>query len=316
MGFGFRVGVPGMSVRVSTRGVRTSVGPRAARISVGCGGTRVSSGLGPFYASSSLRGAGSRRGTSTRRTASRPRAVAPSAAQLDRERRQADRAQQDAQRDAAIAQLTELRRQMTSVHLQSFPMARQPVVLGPPPLGLPWAQAEAQAFHLQQVGRFARAERSAAKSRAAVEAPSFLSAEQARLHAAHASLCAEAEHWWQALVANDEETVCEAVNTAFSDDPVCMAPDRRRVQTAVIGHAESEDPVVLPREATELDSFRERHSGQSYWSGGVAGRLRTPTHHQALHRPLLFPVKFCVLNCRLPVPLAQGPAPPSCPRSR
>lgn len=50
-----------------------------------------------------------------------------------------------------------------------------------------------------------------------------------------------------------------------------MAPDRRRVQTAVIGHAESEDPVVLPREATELDSFRERHSGQSYSSGGWLG---------------------------------------------
>ncbi|MFE7708351.1 hypothetical protein ACFU6I_21720 [Streptomyces sp. NPDC057486] len=63
---------------------------------------------------------------------------------------------------------------------------------GPPPLGLPWAQAEAQAFHLQGVGRFARAERSAAKSRTALEAPSFLAAEQARLHAAHASLCAEA----------------------------------------------------------------------------------------------------------------------------
>ncbi|WP_326815709.1 TerD family protein [Streptomyces sp. NBC_01763] len=108
---------------------------------------------------------------------------------------------------------------MTSVHLQSFPMAHQPVVPGPPPLGLPWAQAEAQACHLHQVGRFARAERSAAKSRAALEAPAFLSAEQARLPAAHASLCAEAEHWWQALAANDEETVCEAVNTAFSDNP-------------------------------------------------------------------------------------------------
>ncbi|MFI6063182.1 hypothetical protein [Streptomyces sp. NPDC051286] len=46
-----------------------------------------------------------------------------------------------------------------------------------------------------------------------------------------------------------------------------MALDRRRVQTAVIGHAESEDPVVLPMEAIELDSFRERHTGQSYWCG-------------------------------------------------
>lgn len=29
----------------------------------------------------------------------------------------------------------------------------------------------------------------------------------------------EAQQWWQALVANDEGTVCEAVNTAFSDNP-------------------------------------------------------------------------------------------------
>lgn len=75
MGFGFRVGVPGMSVRVSTRGVRTSVGPRAARISVGSGGTRISSGLGPFYASSSL--SGGRRRTSTSTVASFRKAFTP-----------------------------------------------------------------------------------------------------------------------------------------------------------------------------------------------------------------------------------------------
>ncbi|MFE7332322.1 hypothetical protein ACFU8W_47225 [Streptomyces sp. NPDC057565] len=46
-----------------------------------------------------------------------------------------------------------------------------------------------------------------------------------------------------------------------------MALDRRRVQTAVIGYAESEDPVVLPMEAIGLDNFRERHTGQSYWCG-------------------------------------------------
>lgn len=81
MGFGFRVGVPGMSVRVSTRGVRTSIVPRAARVSVGSGGARLSSGLGPFCASSSLSGGRGR--TSTRRSP-RSRTVAPSAAQLER----------------------------------------------------------------------------------------------------------------------------------------------------------------------------------------------------------------------------------------
>ncbi|MGW2518956.1 TerD family protein [Streptomyces sp. NPDC001617] len=205
-----------MSVRVSTRGVRTSLGPRAARISVGSGGARVSSGLGPFYASSSLRG--SRGRTSTRRSP-RSRTVVPSAAQLERARRQAERAQQEAQRDAAIAELRELRRQMTEVHLQVFPAAHPPVLPEVPQLGLPWALAEAQAFHLQGVGRLARAERAAAKQRAQQDAPAYLAAETARLHAIRDRMADEAGQWWQALLANDEGIVCEAVNTAFSDNP-------------------------------------------------------------------------------------------------
>ncbi|WP_425825827.1 TerD family protein [Streptomyces fractus] len=217
MGFGFRVGVPGMSVRVSTRGVRTSVGPRAARLSVGSGGARVSSGLGPFYASSSV--GGNRRRTTTRRTATRSRTVAPSAAQLDRARRQAERAQQQAERDAAIARLTELRREMTTVHLQSFPDAHAPVVPETPQLGEPWALAEAQAFHLRGVRRLARAERAAARRRAELDAPVYLAAERARLRDIRQQWQADADRWWRALNANDEDTVCEAVNTAFSDNP-------------------------------------------------------------------------------------------------
>ncbi|WP_455356923.1 hypothetical protein [Streptomyces sp. SYSU K217416] len=46
-----------------------------------------------------------------------------------------------------------------------------------------------------------------------------------------------------------------------------MALDKRRVQTAVIGHADSELPVVLPMEAIELDDFRARRAGQTYWCG-------------------------------------------------
>lgn len=117
MGFGFRVGVPGMSVGLDSWSAHLGR-VRAARLGMGSGGGRMSTGFGPFYASSSL--GGNRRRTSTRRT-TRSRAVAPSAAQLDRARRQVERAQQEAERDAAITQLRELRRQMTSVHLQSFP---------------------------------------------------------------------------------------------------------------------------------------------------------------------------------------------------
>lgn len=46
-----------------------------------------------------------------------------------------------------------------------------------------------------------------------------------------------------------------------------MALDKRRVQTAVIGHADSGLPVVLPIEAIELDGFRARHTDQTYWCG-------------------------------------------------
>jgi stress response protein SCP2 len=237
-------------VRVSTRGVRTSVGPRAARISVGSGGARVSSGLGPFYASSSLRGS---RGRTTTRRSPRPRTVAPSAAQLERARRQAERAQQEAQRDAAIAELRELRRQMTEVHLQSFPAAHPPVIPDVPQLGLPWALAEAQAFHLQGVGRLARAERAAAKQRAQQDAPAYLVAESARLQTVRDRMAAEAAQWWQALLANDEGTVCEAVNTAFADNPAagCAVGVDGSVMSVLMRH---QDLDTLPTQTPGLTS--------------------------------------------------------------
>jgi hypothetical protein len=142
--------------------------------------------MGPLYASSSL-GGGRRSGTS--RT-NRRRTGVPSPAQWDRARRQAERAQQEAQRDAAIAQLRELRRQTTSVHLQSFTPISPPVVPGPPKLGLAWALAEAQAHHLEGLGIFARAERAAAKQRAEADAPIYLAAEEARLPSVHQRLVA------------------------------------------------------------------------------------------------------------------------------
>ncbi|MFJ9736777.1 TerD family protein [Streptomyces sp. NPDC101166] len=138
---------------------------------------------------------------------------------MERARRQAERAQQEAERDAAIAQLQELRQQMTSVHLQSFAAAQPPLIPAAPHLGLPWALAEAQTFHLQGVGRLARAERAAAKQRAQQDAPEYLATETERLHAAREQMVTEAGQWWQALLSNDEATVCEAVNTAFSDNP-------------------------------------------------------------------------------------------------
>ncbi|WP_229841721.1 TerD family protein [Streptomyces brasiliensis] len=172
---------------------------------------------------------------------------------MERARRQAERAQQEAERDAAIAQLRELRRQTTSVHLQPFPVAHPPVVPDVPQLGLPWALAEAQAFHLQGVGRLARAERAAARQRAQQDAPAYLAAETARLYAVHDRMAGGAAQWWQALLANDEATVCEAVNTAFSDNPAagCAVGVDGSVMSVVM---RQQDLDTLPTQTPGLTS--------------------------------------------------------------
>lgn len=69
--------------------------------------------------------------------------------------------------------------------------------------------------------------------------------------------------------------------------------DKRRVQTAVIGHADSELPVVLPMEAIELDDFRARHADETYWCGVWLGgcghqlgtKLYTDRACHFAHRP-------------------------------
>ncbi|WEH43993.1 hypothetical protein [Streptomyces sp. AM 2-1-1] len=58
-----------------------------------------------------------------------------------------------------------------------------------------------------------------------------------------------------------------------------MRRDKRQIQTAVLGSADSEEPLVLPLEAIELDAFRSFHEQDSFWCGlllgGCGGRLTT-----------------------------------------
>lgn len=53
--------------------------------------------------------------------------------------------------------------------------------------------------------------------------------------------------------------------------------DHRLVQTAVIGHKDSDLPVILPMEAHELDLWRRKHPEYTYWCGlqlgGCGGEL-------------------------------------------
>ncbi|WP_246097523.1 hypothetical protein [Streptomyces botrytidirepellens] len=58
-----------------------------------------------------------------------------------------------------------------------------------------------------------------------------------------------------------------------------MRDDRRQIQTAVLGSADSEEPLILPLEAIELDAFRHWHEHDTFWCGlllgGCGGQLTT-----------------------------------------
>ncbi|MEV4335310.1 hypothetical protein AB0K02_33255 [Streptomyces sp. NPDC049597] len=63
-----------------------------------------------------------------------------------------------------------------------------------------------------------------------------------------------------------------------------MPQDQRLVQTAVLGSAESEVPVMLPMNAADLDGFRRQYAGESFWCGrwlgGCGGRLSDKRYEQ------------------------------------
>ncbi|MFF4138524.1 hypothetical protein ACFY1B_45430 [Streptomyces mirabilis] len=50
-----------------------------------------------------------------------------------------------------------------------------------------------------------------------------------------------------------------------------MRGDRRQIQTAVLGGADSEEPLILPLEAIEPDAFRRRHELDTFWCGLLLG---------------------------------------------
>ncbi|MEU4886341.1 MULTISPECIES: hypothetical protein [Streptomyces] len=69
--------------------------------------------------------------------------------------------------------------------------------------------------------------------------------------------------------------------------------DHRLVQTAVVGDAHSDHPVILPMDAAELDAWRKRHPHYTYWCGyelgGCGGKLSDRLYHDKVchfaHQP-------------------------------
>ncbi|MER7540982.1 hypothetical protein ABTX77_40455 [Streptomyces sp. NPDC097704] len=50
-----------------------------------------------------------------------------------------------------------------------------------------------------------------------------------------------------------------------------MRGGRRQIQTAVLGGVDSEEPLLLPLEAIELDAFRRLHEHDTFWCGLLLG---------------------------------------------
>src|SRR5690348_5195439 len=109
---------PGVRIRASSRGFSAGIGPRAARMHVGTRGVGVSTGVGPFGAYQHL-GGGSRRRSTGRSSYSGRGSYsygAPSRTTLAA----LERAARQAEKEAEIARVAEIERQLVSVHLENF----------------------------------------------------------------------------------------------------------------------------------------------------------------------------------------------------
>ncbi|HUR47913.1 MAG TPA: TerD family protein [Acidimicrobiales bacterium] len=155
--------------------------------------------------------------SSSRRGGSR--SYGPSPAQIERLQRQAERAQAHAEKEAAIARLQAVLNDLTTDHLQDFPRAQRPAPPTPPATPLEVIAKEATRHHLAGVSVFARRERTTAKEHAQREAAAYLADLEQQIRARRREWEEDAESWWRALNNNDEPTVLDAVNAAFSDNP-------------------------------------------------------------------------------------------------
>jgi hypothetical protein len=241
MGFSVKL-APGVRVRASSRGVRVGVGPRIARVHVGTSGrTGFSSGAGPFSVYTSVGG--------HKRRPSQTRSKGPSQAALQRQAAAARRAQAEADKAREARRLAEILHEIQDVHKQEFPPLQRPAA--PPPVmpdpGQVRARHESDA--LKGIGILKRAERAAARQRAAVSAEAELAYLWQQAQAEGARAQAELDRQWALLAGNDPEVVFDTLAEAFADNEAAAAPigiDGSEVSLVVVSPGESAVPERMP----------------------------------------------------------------------
>lgn len=227
MGFGVRI-APGVRVSASSRGIRAGVGPRAARVHVGAGRTRFSSSVGPFTYSTSVGGSGRR-------------SSGPSRASVAAYEREMRRLAQEQGRDA----VARAERMLVSAHLEDFPTPKPTTAPPPQPVDDVAIHREHKREALKGISLFARAERRAAKARAAETAVRAIREEQTRRDEEHRQTQAALDQAWQALTANDPEQVLHAIEVAFADNEApAAAVDVQGARVTLLMMAP--DPELVP----------------------------------------------------------------------
>jgi flagellar motor protein MotB len=226
VGFSVKL-APGVRVRASSRGVRTSFGPRAARVHVGGGRTGFSTGVGPvsYYTST---GGGRRNSGSTAR---RSPGTAAANRQLAAAARAADKAQQAQSLAAAL-------RAIEVVHRQDFPTALPSIAPPPPPVDIASIRTRHTSEAKAATTAFSGARKSAlleTERRTQDEAAATAAHYEQQRQAWQASL----DRQWDALNANDPDTVLDVLAAAFEDNEAAAAP-------IGINNAEVSLVVVIP----------------------------------------------------------------------
>lgn len=225
-GMGFRVS-PGLRLRATRRGPRISIGPRIARVHVGGGRSAVSAGRGPFTVWSTLAGGGHATPSSS------PTGNRKAAAWQD----------QRAHLDTLLSQ-----------HELPVTRAHPPMVPPPPPVDVAAVRRTLRrrattSIPVWRLGAWLAARRSADR---------HLDAEVARLTAEreqeHATQQAEADRWWHALLANDEDVVSGQLERSFERHAMPATPVGVSGDTAyLIVPVETPERLIGKREPTITD---------------------------------------------------------------
>ncbi len=202
------------------------------------------------------------------------------------------RALAQAAKAEAAQQLRTALHNILNLHRQDFPQAQRPVAPEPPAVATQAVLAEHRKQALAGIGLFKRAARREAKARADVVAGAEIQRLERERGASRTRHQAELDQWWNALTANDEDTVIEVLTAAFEDNEAPAAP---------VGVAGSELTTVVL--VPTIDIVPEKKPTTTA-AGNLSLKKLTKTERCSLHTVLV--ASHMLLTAREALAVAPG----------